>query len=124
LFVSRKENAKEPDVANGLVNASTTNVRLSQRNVTGEDLHLVIDQDVLANGDNALICANKEDVVAKNVHAMEDSALLTTLNATGQERRFAHQRRAPDAIGNQLVNSEEEDGVATEPRPRVASEDH
>jgi hypothetical protein len=123
LQPSRKENAKEPDVANGLEDATTTNARLLERNASGEDLLHVIAQDVPANGDNVLSCANNKDVVAKNVFATENFVSPRTLNATGLERKSVHQRLTLVANGRLLESLEEENGVATSVPNNVDSRD-
>jgi len=113
------ENANVPDVADGSPNVSTRDARLSTRNVSGEDLLLVIVQDVTVNSNKDPRDASKEDVVAPRLHAMEDNASPRTPNVTGLERDSALAREREDVTGNKLERMEDKRSAVTR-RPRNA----
>jgi hypothetical protein len=119
---SERDFASAPDVANGLSSVSTRNAETLERNATGEELHLVIVPNAIANGSKDQENANKDVAVAQNVFAMENNVSRETQNATGLERNNVLERKPRNAIGEQLERLEDKNGVAIRTRS-VDSED-
>jgi len=120
-YHSRMENANVQDVANGLRSVSTRDARLLERNASGEELLLVIDQDVTVNSNKDPRTANKEDVVAQRSLVMDVNVLPSPPNVTGLERDSVPAKEREDVTGNKLERMEDKRFAATE-RPRNADQ--
>jgi len=114
------ENANVQDVANGLPSVSTRDARLLERNAFGEELLLAIDQDATVNSSKDPRDANKEDVAAQRLLAMDANVSPSPPNVTGLENDSVLAREREDATGNKLERMEDKRFAATR-RPRNAN---
>jgi len=107
LFLSKKEDVKEQDVANGQEDVSTRSAKTSRRNVSGEEQNHAEETHVTVNGNKETEFADKEDVVVQEEHATVNSVSPRMQDASGMEREFARESQTRNVTGSQLERLED-----------------